>query len=64
VRSRWRRLPRLSGQRSNWVDVRLAVIDEQEMRELVIDTWRMFVPKRVAAAHLRGETGEVSALRV
>jgi hypothetical protein len=44
------RLPRLSDQRFNWVEVRLAAIDEQEMRELVVDAWRMVVPKRVAAS--------------
>jgi hypothetical protein len=36
--------------RYNWVLVRLDEIDETEMRELVIDAWRMVVPKRVAAA--------------
>jgi hypothetical protein len=29
--------------------VRLAAIDETEMRELVLDAWRMVVPKSVAA---------------
>jgi hypothetical protein len=32
--------------------VRLAAIDQEEMRELVLDAWRMVVPKRVAAEHL------------
>ena len=45
-------MPRLSDQRYNWVVVRLAAIDVAEMRELVLDAWRMVVPKRVAAAHL------------
>ena len=45
-------LPKLSDQRYNWVVVRLAAIDDAEMRELVLDAWRMVVPKRVAAAHL------------
>jgi hypothetical protein len=36
--------------RYNWVEVRLAALDHDEMRELVIDAWRMVVPKRVAAA--------------
>jgi len=31
------------------VRVWLAPIDEQEMRELVVDAWRMVVPKKVAA---------------
>jgi hypothetical protein len=44
-------LPGLSDQRFNWVLVRLAAIDAEEMRELVIEAWRMVVPKRVAAAH-------------
>ena len=45
-------LPKLSDQRYNWVVVRLAAIDDAEMRELVLDAWRLVVPKRVAAAHL------------
>ncbi len=36
--------------RYNWVLVRLDRIDEQEMRELVLDAWRMVVPKKVAAS--------------
>jgi hypothetical protein len=39
--------------RYNWVQVRLAAIDEAEMRELVFDAWRMVVPKSVAAAQER-----------
>jgi hypothetical protein len=39
--------------RYNWVHVRLAAIDEPEMRELVLDAWAMVVPKRVAAAYAR-----------
>ena len=38
--------------RYHWVHVRLAAIDDEEMRELVLDAWRMVVPKRVAADHL------------
>nr|WP_042186967.1 MmcQ/YjbR family DNA-binding protein [Kibdelosporangium sp. MJ126-NF4]CEL17716.1 hypothetical protein [Kibdelosporangium sp. MJ126-NF4]CTQ91060.1 hypothetical protein [Kibdelosporangium sp. MJ126-NF4] len=41
--------PSKSDERYNWVQVWLAAIDEQEMRELVIDAWRMCVPKKVAA---------------
>lgn len=37
--------------RYNWVLVRMAEIDETEMRELVIDAWRMVVPKSIATAH-------------
>lgn len=42
-------LPRPPDLRYNWVDVRLAALDLDEMRELVYDAWRMVVPKRVAA---------------
>ena len=45
-------LPRLSDQRYHWVDASAAALEPDEMRELVIDAWRMVVPKGVAAAHL------------
>lgn len=45
-------LPRPSDERYNWVHAWTAAIDETEMRELVIDAWRMVVPKGLAAAHL------------
>jgi len=45
-------MPARSDERYNWVRVRLAAIDRTELRELVIDAWRMVVPRRVAAAHL------------
>jgi hypothetical protein len=45
-------MPKPSDQRYHWVVVRLAAIDHTEMRELVLEAWRMVVPKRVAAAHL------------
>ena len=44
-------MPRRSDERYHWVQVRLAAIDEDEMRELVLDAWRMVVPKKVAEAH-------------
>jgi hypothetical protein len=45
-------MPRQSDMRYNWLRVRLAAIDQAEMEELVLDAWRMCVPKSVAAAHL------------
>jgi len=45
-------MPVTSDERYNWVRVRLDAIDEAEMRELVVEAWRMVVPKRVAAAYL------------
>jgi hypothetical protein len=47
-------MPKKSDQRYNWVVVRLSTIDEIEMGQIVVDAWRMVVPKRVAAAHLGG----------
>jgi hypothetical protein len=44
-------MPLRSDERYNWVRVRLGAIDEAELRELVIDAWRMCVPKKVAAAY-------------
>ena len=41
-------LPRKSDMRYNWIHVRLDAIDLDELRELVIDGWRMCVPKSVA----------------
>jgi hypothetical protein len=43
--------PPVSDLRYHWVLVRLAAIEEAEMRELVLDAWRMVVPKSVAAAY-------------
>ena len=45
-------MPKKSDLRYHWVVVRLGAIDEREMRELVVDAWRMCVPKSVAQAHL------------
>jgi hypothetical protein len=42
-------LPRPSDMRYNWIHVRLDAIDHGELRELVVDGWRMCVPKSVAA---------------
>ncbi|WP_041314028.1 MmcQ/YjbR family DNA-binding protein [Mycobacterium sp. JS623] len=42
-------LPRQSDMRYNWIHVRLDAIDLDEVRELVLDAWRMCVPKKVAA---------------
>ena len=45
-------MPEPSDLRYQWVRARLAALDAAEMRELVIDAWRMVVPKRVAREHL------------
>ena len=41
--------------RYNWVQTRLGALDLDEMRELVVDAWRMVVPRRVANGYLSGE---------
>ncbi|MBG6138626.1 MmcQ/YjbR family DNA-binding protein [Longispora fulva] len=45
-------MPVPSDERYNWVRVRLAAIDRAELRELVVDAWRMCVPKKVALEYL------------
>ena len=44
-------MPEPADLRYHWVQVRLDAIDLTEMRELVLDAWRMCVPKSVAAAY-------------
>lgn len=45
-------LPPPSDLRYNWVVVRLDTLSPEEMHELVVDAWRMCVPKKVAREHL------------
>lgn len=47
-------MPAPADLRYQWIEVRLAAIDDVEARELVLDAWRMCVPKRVAAEYLSG----------
>jgi hypothetical protein len=42
-------LPRTSDLRYNWVESRMAALDLDELRELIVDAWRMCVPKKVIA---------------
>jgi hypothetical protein len=53
-------LPSQGDMRYHWVHVKLAAIDEEEMRELVEDAWAFCVPKRVVEeyAESRGYTLE------
>ncbi len=44
-------MPLRSDERYNWARARLAMLGEAELAELVLDAWRMCVPKRVAEAH-------------
>jgi len=43
-------MPRRSDLRFNWVEVRLDALDVDRMREIVIDAWRLVVPKTVSLA--------------
>ena len=43
-------MPRPSDLRFNWVEVRLDALDEERMREIVLDAWRMVVPRAVSLA--------------
>jgi len=45
-------LPIPSDMRYNWVRVWLAAIDHDEMRELLLDSWRMCVPKKAWQAYV------------
>jgi hypothetical protein len=41
-------LPPLGDMRYQWVVARMDALDVDEMRELVLDAWRMCVPKKVS----------------
>ena len=45
-------MPKPSEMRYQWVVVRLATLDADELEEIVLDAWRMVVPKSVAGDHL------------
>jgi hypothetical protein len=44
-------LPAASDLRFNWVHADLAALEPNEARELVVDAWRMVVPKKVSVAY-------------
>ena len=45
-------MPVNSDLRYNWVRLRLARVDVPELTDLLVDAWRMCVPKSIAAAYL------------
>ncbi len=47
-------MPSASNLRFHWVEARLDALDRDELTELVLDAWRMVVPKKVAREHLGG----------
>ena len=46
-------MPLPSDERYRWVRARLAMLDEDELRELLIDAWCMVMPKTIAATWLK-----------
>ena len=40
-------MPSVGDQRYHWIHVDLSAVDEDELRELVTDAWRMCAPKTV-----------------
>ncbi|HEY9290518.1 MAG TPA: hypothetical protein VIP98_04480 [Microlunatus sp.] len=44
-------MPDESDLRFNWVRARLAALEPTEARELVLDAWRMCVPKKLSRAY-------------
>jgi hypothetical protein len=58
-------MPSPSDMRFRWVQVRLDAIDVDELRELLVDAWRMCVPKKVRDAynHANASGAAASAAR-
>ena len=44
-------LPSASDMRFHWVHAQLAALDPARARELVVDAWRMVVPRKVSRAY-------------
>ena len=41
-------MPSESDMRFHWVQARMAALDRDELRELVVEAWRMCVPKKIS----------------
>ena len=50
-------MPHPSDLRYNWVRLRLAKVERDELWELIVDSWRMTVPKKVREAFFAGLEG-------
>ena len=48
-------MPLPSDERYRWVRARLAMLDEDELRELLIDAWCIVMPKTIAARYLESQ---------
>jgi hypothetical protein len=42
--------------RYHWVQARMAALDEEQLRELVVDAWRIAAPKRLVAQYTADRT--------
>ena len=49
-------LPKQRDMRYHWVVVRLAKIDQDEMREIVLQAWRMVVPKKIVREYFEEQS--------
>jgi hypothetical protein len=43
--------PERVDERYHWVQARMAALDEEQLRELVVDAWRLAAPKRLIAQY-------------
>lgn len=43
--------PRKSDERYQWIELNLAAVEYDELRELILDAWAMCVPKKVRAEY-------------
>jgi len=48
-------MPLPSDERYRWVRARLAMLDVDELRELLVDAWCMVMPKTIAASWLKSQ---------
>ncbi|WUJ74739.1 MmcQ/YjbR family DNA-binding protein [Kribbella soli] len=44
--------PRPSDERFQWIELNLAAVDYDELRELILDAWSLCVPKKVRREYL------------
>jgi hypothetical protein len=43
--------PEQADERYHWVQARMAALDEEQLRELVVDAWRIAAPKHLVAEY-------------
>jgi hypothetical protein len=50
--------PDRADERYHWVQARMAALDEEQLRELVVDAWRIAAPKRLIAEYANSRPGD------